>query len=101
MPAVSSDNLFFSDMERPSFGKLLFLQFTTAEEFVKDIFAFSPENANISVRCILHVQPVTKEKTMDSKIIDKITVNCHSSIRIGAEKVIYFDPFKIFFSNKR
>ena len=32
---------------------------------------------------------------MDSKIIDKITVNCHSSIRIGAEKVIYFDPFKI------
>lgn len=26
---------------------------------------------------------------------EKITINCHSSIRIEADKIIYFDPFKI------
>ena len=28
-------------------------------------------------------------------MIDKLTVNEHSSIRIGADKVIYFDPFHL------
>lgn len=26
---------------------------------------------------------------------DKITINCHSSIRISGDKIIYFDPYKI------
>lgn len=31
----------------------------------------------------------------ESMMIDKLTVNEHSSIRIGADKVIYFDPFHL------
>ena len=28
-------------------------------------------------------------------MLEKITVNAHSSIRIAAEKVIYIDPFQL------
>ena len=28
-------------------------------------------------------------------MLDNITLNCHSSIRIGGSKVLYFDPFRI------
>ncbi len=26
---------------------------------------------------------------------DKISINCHSSIRIASEQIIYFDPYDI------
>ena len=38
----------------------------------------------------------SKDTTLKGAIMkDKITVNTQSSIRIEAEKIIYFDPFKI------
>ncbi len=32
---------------------------------------------------------------MGDKMKDKITINCHSSIKINTDKIIYFDPYKI------
>ena len=40
--------------------------------------------------------PPAKEMTPEeAALLDRLTVNTQSSVRIGAEKVVYFDPFKI------